>query len=211
MDGYLGEIRMFAGDFVPRNWALCNGTLMSIAQNAALFSIIGTIYDGDGRTFFALPDLRGRTPINPGQGLELNNYDLGFSGGSELVSIGINNIPRHTHNLSSNAVVSTTSGNLKVTQGVDNSTDDPALAKSIASQIKVGSKTINLLSIDNPTTTIENVVVNIESKITGETDEVGSGHKDTKGILKGEPFNITQPYLGINYIICIDGQYPSRS
>ena len=64
-EGYIGEIRMFAGNFAPRNWALCNGQILSIASNSALFSIIGTTYGGDGRTTFALPDLRGRVPISP--------------------------------------------------------------------------------------------------------------------------------------------------
>ena len=82
----LGEITMFAGNFAPRGWALCDGQLLPIAQYSALFSILGTTYGGDGRTTFALPDLRGRVPIHAGSGPGLTNHRLGSKGGSEMLS-----------------------------------------------------------------------------------------------------------------------------
>lgn len=82
----LGEIIMFAGNFAPRGWALCEGQLLPISSNSALFSILGTTYGGDGRTTFALPDLRGRVVMHPGQGPGLSNYKLGQKGGSERVT-----------------------------------------------------------------------------------------------------------------------------
>lgn len=82
---FIGEIIMFGGNFAPRGWALCNGQVLSIAQNNALFSILGTTYGGDGRTTFALPDLRGRVPLHPGQGPRLAPYQLGQKGGTENV------------------------------------------------------------------------------------------------------------------------------
>lgn len=85
MDPYIAEIRMFAGNFAPQGWAFCNGQVLSIAQNTALFSLLGTTYGGDGRTTFALPDLQGRMPIQPGQGPGLPNYDLGESGEGDAV------------------------------------------------------------------------------------------------------------------------------
>ena len=82
-EGYLGEIRMFVGDYAPQGWALCNGQLLQIQQYSPLFAVIGTRYGGDGRTTFALPDLRGRVPIGMGQGVGLAGYPLGQSGGAE--------------------------------------------------------------------------------------------------------------------------------
>src|SRR5215207_9632471 len=96
---FIGEIRMFGGNFAPRGWAFCEGQLLSIAQNTALFSILGTTYGGNGTTTFALPDLRGRVPIQPGQGPGLSPYTLGQMSGQENVTLLITNIPAHTHTL----------------------------------------------------------------------------------------------------------------
>ncbi|MFC5649788.1 phage tail protein [Paenibacillus solisilvae] len=97
MDSYIGEIRLFAGSFAPRNWALCNGQLLSIAQNTALFSLLGTQYGGDGRVTFALPDLQGRAPLHQGEGPGLTARTVGESGGGSSVVLNINEIPAHTH------------------------------------------------------------------------------------------------------------------
>jgi microcystin-dependent protein len=84
-DGMIGEVRLFAGNFAPRGWAICDGSLMSISENTALFSILGTMYGGDGRTTFALPDLRGRVPVGVGTGPGLENIKLGEkNGGTEV-------------------------------------------------------------------------------------------------------------------------------
>ena len=97
MDGYIAEIRMFAGNFAPRNWALCQGQIMSIAQNTALFSLLGTTYGGNGQTTFALPDFRGRVAVGVGQGPGLANKDLGEISGSESVTLAVTQIPAHSH------------------------------------------------------------------------------------------------------------------
>ncbi len=89
----IGQITLFAGNFAPRGWAFCDGQLLQISQNTALFSILGTAFGGDGRTTFALPDLRGRSPIHPGTGPGLPTYRLGQKGGS----FGITQSPAHTH------------------------------------------------------------------------------------------------------------------
>lgn len=96
-DPFIGEIRIFAGNFAPNGWALCNGQLLSIAQNSALYSILGTTYGGDGRTNFALPNLQGRIPLHFGQGPGLSNRDLGEPIGSETVSLSGNQMPAHSH------------------------------------------------------------------------------------------------------------------
>lgn len=98
MDGYYGVVTCFAGNFAPRNWAECNGQLMSISQNTALFSLLGTYYGGNGTTTFGLPDLRGRAPVSSGQGPGLSNYTLGQRQGAEAVTLIANNLPAHNHN-----------------------------------------------------------------------------------------------------------------
>lgn len=100
----IGEIKMFAGNFAPKGWALCNGQILAIAQNTALFSILGTTYGGNGTSTFALPDLRSRVPIHAGQGAGLSNYVLGEMTGLESVTLLINELPAHTHTV--NAVAS---------------------------------------------------------------------------------------------------------
>ena len=94
---FLGEIKMFAGNFAPRGWAFCDGQILSIAQNTALFSLLGTTYGGDGRTTFALPDLRGRVTIHAGYGPGLSPKRLGEKGGVEAVALTVAQMPNHNH------------------------------------------------------------------------------------------------------------------
>lgn len=94
---FVGEIRMFAGNFAPRGWAFCDGQLLAVSQNDALFSLLGTIYGGDGRTTFALPDMRGRIPIHAGSGPGLSDRRLGSKGGQENVTLTTNQLPSHSH------------------------------------------------------------------------------------------------------------------
>ena len=91
----IGTVILFAGDFAPTGWAFCHGQLLPINQYTALFSVIGTIYGGDGRNNFALPDLRGRVPIAPGPGLQ--NFNLGYPGGTPTVQLNVGNLPSHNH------------------------------------------------------------------------------------------------------------------
>lgn len=94
---FIGEIRMFGGNFAPRGFAFCNGQLLAISQNDVLFNLIGTTYGGDGQSTFALPDLRGRIPVHAGQGPGLSGYSLGQNGGSEAVTLTQQQLPAHTH------------------------------------------------------------------------------------------------------------------
>lgn len=99
MDNFLGEIRLFAGNFPPRGWAFCDGALLAIAQNDALFALIGTTYGGDGQSTFALPDLRGRVPLHQGT-LAGNNYVIGQQAGAESVTLTSSQLPPHSHSAS---------------------------------------------------------------------------------------------------------------
>jgi microcystin-dependent protein len=103
MDPFVAEIRIFPFNFAPKGWAWCDGQLMSISQNTALFSLLGTTYGGDGKSNFALPDLQGRVPMHPGQGPGLSLHDLGETGGSETVTLTQTDIPAHSHALNASS------------------------------------------------------------------------------------------------------------
>lgn len=119
----IGEIRLFAGNFAPRGWAFCDGQVLSIAQNTALFSILGTTYGGNGQTTFALPDLRGRASIGPRQGPGLSSYALGEPGGQETVTLTTTQIPAHNHTLNVNNGVGTTTSPVNAVPAVSASRD----------------------------------------------------------------------------------------
>ena len=172
VETFLGEIRMFAGNFAPTGWAFCQGQLLPIAQNQALFSLLGTTYGGDGRTSFALPDLRGRVPVGFGQGPGLSNRVIGEKFGSELVTLNINQMPSHNHTV--NAV--TTEGNQNLP----------------TNSLPANTKTLDKEYSDaNANTTMKATMVN-----------------PTGG---SQPFGVSQPSLGVNFIIALQGIYPSRN
>ena len=101
-DPFVAEIRIFPFNFAPKGWAWCDGQLMPLSQNTALFSLLGTTYGGNGKSNFALPDLQGRAPMHPGQGPGLSLHDLGETGGSETVTLLESEIPSHNHGLRAN-------------------------------------------------------------------------------------------------------------
>jgi microcystin-dependent protein len=103
-DPFVAEIRIFPFNFAPKGWAWCNGQLMPISQNTALFSLLGTTYGGDGKSTFALPDLTGRAPMHPGQGPGLSVHDLGEEGGASYVTLLPEEMPAHTHTLRADTV-----------------------------------------------------------------------------------------------------------
>lgn len=175
MEGTIGEIRLFAGNFAPRNWALCQGQILSISQNTALFSILGTTYGGNGQTTFALPDLRGRVAVSQGQGPGLSPVDLGQVSGAENVTLTTSQLPAHNHSMQVN---NNTTGMATTAQGnfLNSKTES---GESVAASGPSSAATLNPTTIG----------------ITG-----GS-----------QPFSIMQPYLGLNYIICLFGIFPSRN
>ena len=112
-DPFVAEIRIFPFNFAPKGWAWCDGQLLPLSQNTALFSLLGTTYGGNGKSNFALPDLQGSAPMHPGQGPGLSLYDLGQTGGSETVSLLESEIPSHSHSLSQ----STSAGDTNLAAG----------------------------------------------------------------------------------------------
>lgn len=186
MNGFIGEIRYFAGNFAPRNWAFCEGQLMSISQNTALFSILGTIYGGDGRTTFALPDMRGRVALGSGQGPGLTNRREGARFGTENNTITNLNLPAHNH-------IGTISGEIKpnVRAEEDNSTDDPSDA--------FYNQKGNDFYSDTPAPGENSGAL---------TSDLGFTVNNNGG---GQQINNRQPLLAVYYIICLTGTFPSRN
>lgn len=103
-DPFVAEIRIFAFNFAPKGWAFCDGQIMPISQNTALFSLLGTTYGGDGKSTFALPNMQGSAPLHPGQGQGLSLYDLGQIGGSETVTLLVSEMPVHTHTMNADTL-----------------------------------------------------------------------------------------------------------
>jgi microcystin-dependent protein len=143
---YLGEIRFVAFNFAPEGWALCNGQLLSISQNAALFDLLGTTYGGDGKTTFALPNLQGRVPLGRGAG-----YVLGQTGGQSNVTLSVAQLPKHSHNLRA----SSATANTKAPAGAalaNNSTS--ATYSSLGPDVSMSTKTIGLTGGGQPVPTM---------------------------------------------------------
>jgi microcystin-dependent protein len=184
MEGMIGEVRIFAGNFAPRTWAFCEGQLIAISQNTALFSILGTIYGGDGRTNFALPDLRGRVPVGPGNGPGLPSYREGQRGGSPTNVLNVTQLPSHNH-----------IGAVKVSSG--NATQ--ATATNGASIATPGTGSGRSFSpTEGFNTASPDVTLNSNSVVTGNTGG-------------NQSINNMQPFLSVYYIICLQGVFPSRN
>jgi len=133
---FVGEIRMFAGNFAPQGWALCDGQLLAVSQNQALFSLLGTIYGGDGRTTFGLPDLRGRIPIHAGDGPGLSSRRLGAKSGQENVTLTANELAGHSHTMqgsSDSANETRPAGNVPGSDlAIDSYFENPSAAAALA-------------------------------------------------------------------------------
>jgi microcystin-dependent protein len=169
---FIGSIVLFCGNFAPRGWATCDGQLLSIAQNQALFAILGTTFGGDGRTTFGLPDLRGRVPLHPGSGPGLSPYALGQSGGVESVTLQLTQIPAHNHAFSPPCSDGAPSTPSPVGAVAANQDQTPFYAASGTAAMAPGA-----------------------SSLSGG----GQAHENR------------QPSLAINFIIALEGIFPSRN
>ena len=188
----MGTIKIFAFDFAPKNWALCSGQIMSIAQNSALFSLLGTTFGGNGTTTFALPDLRGRSIIGAGQGSNLSPITWGQIAGTENASLNVNTMPNHMHEIAAGTANVSCSINALVGGTISNECDNGN--NSFAS----GGSTPNIYSEPNVNYT----------KVGGVTNSI-SGTTAPAGI--NIPFGIRNPYLAMNHCILLNGVYPSRN
>jgi microcystin-dependent protein len=177
-DCMMAEVTMFAGNFAPRNWAFAQGQILSIAQNTALFALLGTTYGGNGQTTFALPDLRGRFPVGTGQGPGLQSRTLGEMSGTETETQTLAQMAMHTH---------------------------PAVMRASSSAATHIRPQGRVLAKVDPTT-----VANIYTPPPADVDLAPEAI--SLGLAGGsQPQNNMPPYLGMNYIICIYGIFPSQN
>jgi microcystin-dependent protein len=177
-DPFIGEIRMAGFNFAPRNWALCNGQILAISQNTALFSILGTTYGGNGTQNFALPNLQARAAIGAGNGPGLTPQDLGEVNGEATVTLLSNQMPIHGHALSSGLVT----------------------PNNAAQYVATPSNTA-VLGLSGPNQTYSDVASPNTTFHPSAISTYGSG----------QPHENRQPYLVVNFIICLAGVFPSRN
>ncbi len=175
-DPFVAEIRIFAGNFAPTGWALCNGQLMSISQNTALFSLLGTTYGGNGTSNFALPNLQGSAPLHAGQGNGLSLRDLGETGGEQTVTLLPTEMPAHTHSVQAN----TGTGQADPGNNVWAEAGSQRPAPNFYTP-RVPAKDVQM----NP----------------GAVSLAGNN----------QPHNNMPPYLGLTFIIALQGVFPPRS
>ena len=180
---FLGQIQAFGFNFAPVGWATCQGQLLSIAQNTALFSLLGTQFGGNGQTTFGLPDLQGRTMVGAGQGAGLSPVEIGQQGGSESVTLTAAQMPTHTH-------VATATSTL-FAEGVP--------GNSANAQGKMFGGLTNLYVTPDPA---QNKALSAEAVTTAVTNAPAGG---------SSPVGIHNPYLGVNMCIALQGIFPSRS
>ena len=179
-DQFVGEIRIFPINFAPKGWMPCNGQLLPISQNTALFSILGTTYGGNGQTNFALPNLQGRVALNPGQGPGLSDRDLGEQGGNPTVTLLSSEMPAHNHPLFfTDAQATTNAPAADVMPAFNASLNFPGITKPVNTYAAPGS------------------IVQLAPQALSITG--GS-----------QPHNNMQPYLVLNYYIAVQGIYPPR-
>lgn len=184
---FIGEIRYFAGNYAPRDWALAQGQLLPISQNQALYSILGTTYGGDGRNTFGLPDLRGRTAIGAGQGPGLSQRGLGQALGSETTVLGPAQLPAHSHSASTTVQAGLRASSAAATTGSPAgsalaNTGREAVYASTAPDLDMGAG-------------------GIQASASTQIGNTGGG----------QPLGQMQPSLALNPIICMQGIYPSRN
>jgi microcystin-dependent protein len=178
MEGIIGYTTIFAGNFAPRSWAFCQGQIIPIASNTALFSILGTTYGGNGTTTFALPDLRGRTVVGAGQGPGTNNYSLGQPNGLETNTITLAQMPAHVHPVQ--VVITPVASN------------DKGSTSPIGGAYGNGTELLYNPSGDS-------------------TFKAYPAALTMQNIGNSQAFSTLHPVLGLNYVICLQGIYPSRN
>jgi microcystin-dependent protein len=211
---FMGQIQAFGFNFAPRGWALCQGQIMSISQNTALFSLLGTNYGGNGVQTFGLPDLRGRVAVGQGQGPGLSPYTIGELAGSENVSILISNMPSHTHLATFTSggggtpptiTATLNASNQTATQSVPGTSGANTLGAPTATVARVVTPVLGYVSDANPTIPL----VGLSASLSGGS--IGSGTVTNALTGSGLPINILSPFLCINYSIALSGIFPSRN
>lgn len=209
-DGYLGEIRMVAFNFAPQYWAFCNGQTLSIASNNALFALLGTFYGGDGISTFKLPDFRGRVPLAFGQGPNLPVYEIGENGGQPTMQLSQAQLPSHTHlaQFQPSGGGGTPTVSVTVNGSSAHGNSGSATGNYIAGMTDV-NRSAGQLFVNNPEASTLGAIAGVSATISGVPSGGGTVTNAVAG--QGQAFSIEPPYLSVNFVICTQGIYPSRS
>lgn len=208
MDEYIGVIKMFIGNYAPQGYLMCQGQTLPIQQYQALFSIIGVTYGGNGTTNFMLPNLQSRIPIGYGQGSGLSTYNLGQAGGVETVTLTEGQMPPHLHQVGATSLA----GNIKIRTS-DSTADsyaafNNAIAQAAAKLTPSSPNTERPQLFSATPTFAEN---NYLHASTVDTSGFSVSGPSATAIAGGsQPHENRQPFLTVNFIICINGIYPSR-
>lgn len=213
MDFFLGGIIQFGGNFPPKDWAFCEGQLVSISENQALYAILSTNWGGDGRTNFALPDMRSRVPIGAGIGIGLSEVIIGQKGGTENHTLREAQMPSHSHPATFNPITSPGGISATTTINAYNGTGNKNSASG--NYWATGNATSGLTSLNvengyadtsDSTMATDAVTVNVTGGggITGGTVTNGASGGN-------QSFSLMQPSLGIEFIICMQGIFPTRN
>ena len=205
-DPFLGEIRWVGFTFAPRGWAECNGQLLSISQNTALFSLLGTTYGGNGLTTFALPDMRGRLPLHQGQGPGLSNRVQGEVGGAESHTLSVAEMPAHDHGGSSHThTIPSLAVDVRASSGAATSVDAAGNVLATASVTGQGNPKVTRIYSAGAAD------VSLGAGASTVASETGAATGNTSSSGGGQPHSTMSPFLGVRCIIAIEGIYPSRS
>ncbi|GGX16589.1 phage tail protein [Undibacterium macrobrachii] len=225
MDAFMGTVLPVAFNYPPRGWMFCNGQIIPIAQNSAMFALLGTMYGGDGQTTFALPDLRGRTIVgSQGQGPGLSNVVQGekagtnnttvIANGTVNITLTLANLPAHNHpaTLALDALNATT----RVTVGTGTNGGLPAVASNGGLTATAGGPSgaaIYLPAGTAPTSPVDlgGVTTTVTGSGTVTTGNTGTGTPLVAPVVTNATISNMQPYLGLNYIIAMEGIFPSRN
>lgn len=207
MEGYVGEIRGFGGSFAPQSWLYCQGQLLSINEYQILYTIIGTLYGGNGTTNFQLPDLRGKVPVGSGTSpVSGQSFSVGQYSGEQTHVLSMAQLPAHIHAAQTSGGTAAISGSATAVMNVNNdeaegkSPSGTFLSVSSSPDIYAGSATAGqTLNANAITVNTSGLSVNVS----GMSIQIGSAGSSS-------PVSLMQPYLVINWIICYEGYYPTR-
>lgn len=208
MEFFMGGIVMFGGSYSPSNWSFCNGQTIAISQNTTLYSILGNIWGGDGRVNFALPDLRSRVPVGFGRGVNLTERNLGSMYGDETQAMRIEQMPAHSHTIS----VNPGSWNFNAQTTVKASDSSANQASPANNYWAIGSAMNGRTPypVEGYSGTADAVMASdaVEVSVQGQNSGIAAVASQTGA---GQPFSIIPPMLAMNYIIAVEGPYPTRN
>lgn len=228
MDAFMGSVLAVGFNYPPRGWLFCNGQTVPVQQNAALFALLGTMYGGDGQNTFGIPDLRGRVVVgSQAQGPGLMNVPQGLKGGANTATvvssgsvsftIGINNLPQHNHSVTVPGSAFTASSTLNATSnGAGSGSATPTANATLCNTGTGPTSGAMYLATTGPATNLvalntQSVTTTLVGNANVNSGTTGTGAAVTAPVVTSANISTMPPYIGLNYIICVEGIFPSRN